>query len=263
MKSCNKLYYSVYYTYKIKFLGVHMIKKFLPHCIEKILFFIGFFLFTSEILKQLLLTFIVNDGHYNLWYFPFQLCSLPMYLLVLYPFFRTESTRNTVLGFLATYNLLGGIAVFFDTSGMHYPLLILTVHSYLWHILLIVTGILSGILLIQKLSSESCISDKKHNKRQPTRASSRHLLPSFAHITLLYILFVLIAEYLNHVLDSFGEINLFYINPDYRMEQVFFIKIGELCGNNTAILVYILATIFGAGILYEVWNFTIHFYSSH
>ena len=52
-----------------------MIKKFSLHCIEKVLFFIGFFLLTSEILKQLLLTFVMNNGHYNLWYFPFQLCA--------------------------------------------------------------------------------------------------------------------------------------------------------------------------------------------
>ena len=234
-----------------------MIRKLSPHCIEKILFFI------SEILKQLLLTFVVDDGHYNLWYFPFQLCSLPMYLLVLYPFLHTQSARNTTLGFLATYNLLGGIAVFFDTSGMHYPLLILTVHSYLWHILLIVTGILSGILLVQKSATVPSLSYSKDMKRQLTDASMHHLLPSFSRITLLYILFALIAEYLNHILDSFGEINLFYINPDYRMEQIFFVKIGELYGNNSAILIYILATIFGAGILYGVWNLMIRFYSSH
>ena len=240
-----------------------MIRKLSPHCIEKILFFIGSFLLASEILKQLLLTFVVDDGHYTLWYFPFQLCSLPMYLLVLYPFFHTESARNTLLGFLATYNLLGGIAVFFDTSGMHYPLLILTVHSYLWHILLIITGILSGILLVQKSATVPSLSYYKDMKRQLTDASMHHLLPSFSRITLLYILFALIAEYLNHILDSFGEINLFYINPDYQMTQIFFVKIGELCGNNLAILVYILATIFGAGILYGFWNILIHICSSH
>lgn len=238
-------------------------RKVSPHFIEKILFAIGIFLLTSEILKQLLLTFVVNAGHYNLWYFPFQLCSLPMYLLVLYPFLHTQSARNTTFGFLATYNLLGGIAVFFDTSGMHYPLLILTVHSYLWHILLIVTGILSGILLVQKSATVPSLSYSKDMKRQLTDASMHHLLPSFSRITLLYILFALIAEYLNHILDSFGEINLFYINPDYQMTQVFFVKIGELCGNNLAILVYILATIFGAGILYGFWNILIHFCSSN
>ena len=152
---------------------------------------------------------------------------------------------------------------FFDTSGMHYPLLILTVHSYLWHILLIVTGILSGIFLVQKSVPMTPLSCSKNIKRQPTDASSRRLLPSFPRITLLYILFVLIAEYLNHILDPFGEINLFYINPDYRMEQIFFVKIGELYGNNSAILVYILATISGAGILYGAWNLMIRFYSSH
>ena len=249
-----------------------------PHFIEKILFFIGIFLLTSEILKQLLLTFVVNDGHYNLWYFPFQLCSLPMYLLVLYPFFHTESARSIILGFLATYNLLGGIAVFFDTSGMHYSLLILTIHSYLWHILLIVTGILSGLLLMQKSAYKTsllsvknvtpCANTNLHlphriHKKQPTHASSRRLLPSFSRITLLYILFALIAEYLNHILDSFGEINLFYINPDYQMTQVFFTNVGKLYGNNLAILVYILGAILGAGILYGIWNILIHFYSLH
>ena len=157
-----------------------MIKKFSLHCIEKVLFFIGIFLLTSEILKQLLLTFVMNNGHYNLWYFPFQLCSLPMYLLVLYPFFHTEPARNTILGFLSTYNLLGGIAVFFDTSGMHYPLLILTVHSYLWHILLIVTGILSGIFLVQKSVTMTHLSCPKNIKSQPTDASSCRLLALYS-----------------------------------------------------------------------------------
>ena len=78
---------------------------------------------------------------------------------------------------------------FFDTSGMHYPLLILTVHSYLWHILLIVTGILSGIFLVQKSVPMTPLSCSKNIKRQPTDASSRRLLPSFSRITLLYILF--------------------------------------------------------------------------
>lgn len=256
----------------------------LLHFIEKILFFIGIFLLSSEILKQLLLTFVVNGGHYNLWYFPFQLCSLPMYLLTIYPFLHTESAKNTILGFLSTYNLLGGIAAFFDTSGMHYPLLILTVHSYLWHILLIITGILSGLLLMQKSTykttllslkkeyspparSAFCFPESsygiKSNKKQSTHAFSRRLLPSFSRITLLYILFALIAEYLNHILDSFGEINLFYINPDYQMAQVFFTNVGNLYGNNLAILVYILATILGAGILYGVWNILILFRFSH
>lgn len=248
------------------------------HFIEKTLFFIGIFLLASEILKQLLLTFVVNGGHYNLWYFPFQLCSLPMYLLTIYPFLHTESARNTILGFLSTYNLLGGIAAFFDTSGMHYPLLILTIHSYLWHILLIITGILSGLLLMQKSTYKAsllsvknidpCANTNLHlphriHKKQPTHVFSRRLLPSFARITLLYILFALIAEYLNHILDSFGEINLFYINPDYQMAQVFFANVGELYGNDLAILVYILATILGAGILYGVWNILLHFRSSH
>ena len=43
------------------------------------------------------------------------------------------------------FGLLGGIFAFFDTSGMHYGYLPLTIHSYAWHILLITLGFISGL----------------------------------------------------------------------------------------------------------------------
>lgn len=191
-----------------------------------------FFLF-SEIIKQLTLTFVLNDGSYNWWYFPFQLCSLPMYLLLIYLRAKSASARQVLLTFFMTYNLLGGIAVFFDTSGMHYPLAILTVHSYLWHILLILLGIYSGYLLLH----------------------STHLSwMLFLKSTLLYGISCLIAEFLNLTISPYGNINMFYINPRFRMEQVFFCKIADHLGNFTGIVSYLLGTILGAMLLFLAWR---------
>ena len=43
----------------------------------------GLILAVSEIYKQGFLYYIVNGGQYDWWYFPFQLCSIPMYLCLL------------------------------------------------------------------------------------------------------------------------------------------------------------------------------------
>lgn len=206
---------------------------------DKLFFIFGAVLSASEIGKQLILTFSVNGGIYDWWYFPFQLCSLPMYLLTAFPFFRSENAKRTILTFLMTFSLLGGIAVFFDTSGMRYPLLPLTIHSYLWHISLIVIGAYSGLLLLQ----DSAQSGK-------ARLSWR----MFFSACLLYACFCITAVVINLAVSPFGRINMFYINPNYPMDQVFFVNIAHAMGHLAGTAAYILATVTGSGLLFAFWN---------
>ena len=86
---------------------------------DRLFFLFGLLMLCSEVWKQLTLTFPVGHGVYNLWYFPFQLCSIPMYIFLVLPFVRPEKIRQALLCFLMCYALLGGIAVFADTSGLH------------------------------------------------------------------------------------------------------------------------------------------------
>ena len=116
----------------------------------------------SEIWKQLLLTW-ANGGVYRWWYFPFQLCSMPLYLLPLRQLLalcllQSHALRlrrvpllswlsSVLTDFLADFGLLAGLFAFADQTGMRYPLPALTLHSYLWHFAMIFLGlflILSG-----------------------------------------------------------------------------------------------------------------------
>ena len=127
-----------------------------------VFFFIcGLFMLSGEIWKQLTLTFILGGGQYNWWHFPFQLCSIPMYILLIYPWLHQTALKQTLLAFLMCYGLLGGIAVFADTTGLHYPLPALTAFSYGWHILLIVLGISAGTVYLRLLNG--------HQKKAPPR----------------------------------------------------------------------------------------------
>lgn len=49
---------------------------------------IGFFLAAAEILKQCFLYEIVYHQRNSWWYFPFQLCSLPLYFCPAIPFMK-------------------------------------------------------------------------------------------------------------------------------------------------------------------------------
>lgn len=211
----------------------------------------GLVMFFSEIWKQGCLTFFVNNGTYNWWYFPFQLCSIPMYILLFLPHTKKAGVQTALLTFLMTFGLLGGIAVFADTSGLHYPLRRLTFHAYAWHILLILIGILAAVSRFLLL--------KDTEGRQDFHLFSSHsenlsIFRDFQNAVLLYLLCCGTAIGINHIFGIYGEINMFYINADYPMVQIIFSDLARCLGDIPAMILYVLLTILGAGILFLLWN---------
>ena len=223
----------------------------------------------SEVWKQLTLTFALGGGTYNWWYFPFQLCSIPMYVLLAYPWLRREAIRRGLLAFLMCYGLLGGLAAFADQSGLRYPLAALTAHSYLWHIALILIGIGAGDVYCRRYagtvsSGSTTLSGSTASSGSSAPSSRRALfsetlsrtfpLRPFFNATLIYLSCCLAAVFLNLSLDGLGRINLFYINPDYPMQQIVFRKLVPLIGNGPAIFAYTAASILGAFLLFRFWK---------
>lgn len=203
-------------------------------------FLCGIVMLVSEIWKQYCITFMLNEHSYNWWYFPFQLCSIPMYVCLLLPFVSPK-IQNIFLTFLMTFGLMAGIFTFFDTSGLHYPYAPLTVHSYLWHVLLIIIGIMAG--LHSSLENASEIYDGK-------KSSSRE----FAGSAFLYLICCMTATIFNIIFHPYGTINMFYISPYYRMEQKVFKNIAVFMGNTAGILIYIAANLTGAYLIHLIWK---------
>lgn len=196
--------------------------------IDNFFFFCGLSMLFSEIWKQCCLTFFINGSSYDWWYFPFQLCSVPMYLTLLYPWIKSSKAKLILHTFLMDFALLGGIFAFFDTSGMQYPIPALTIHSYLWHILLIFLGITAGFT-------------------QPGKSL-------FSGAAVLYGLGCVIATFLNLCFHSFGTLNLFYINPYLPMQQPVFRWFARYLGNPAGICCYMGASVFGAWLIHQIWR---------
>lgn len=193
--------------------------------------FCGTVLLISELWKQFTLTFYINGGSFNWWYFPFQLCSLPMYCCLIIGLTKRTAFIRILSVFLMDYGLLGGFFAFFDTSGMHYSYTPLTVHSFLWHIALIVIGIITAF---------SGMSD--------------YSIAGYLKGTFIYIAGCIIALILNLSLYQYGDINMFYISPYYQMQQVVFCQLTRIIGNTPAIWIYIASIIIGGGLLHYGWS---------
>ena len=56
------------------------LRKVNERCYHRILFVIAVILLLSELYKQLFHFYVMDNKAYDWWIFPFQLCSLPMYL---------------------------------------------------------------------------------------------------------------------------------------------------------------------------------------
>lgn len=195
-----------------------------------ILFSCGVLLALMELYKQAFLYVIEFHGHFDWWYFPFQLCSLPMYLCLLLPFVPHKYQR-IFCTFMYNYNLLGAVMVFVDPSGLMHPYWTLTLHGFIWHILLIFIGLLI--------------------------AFSRMVLPTakgFWQSTAVFTAGCVIATIINVTSHPYGNADMFYITPYYATTQIVYSQIAAKFGIFAGNAVYVLSIILGAWLLHLVFQ---------
>lgn len=200
--------------------------------IRRILLFCGLFLGACELYKQLFLYYIMNGRHYNWWFFPFQLCSLPIYLCLAIPFLKAGNTKTVLCTFLQDFTLLGGIAALVVPEGFSHIHWTLTLHGYVWHILLILIG------LFVYLSGQTDLSRKGYLRT----------LPFFA-------LCCAAATAINLAAPGRGEADMFYISPYHASVQPVFGALAERIGILPSHLLYLLTICLGAYLIHCLFAF--------
>lgn len=90
---------------------------------DRIMLISGVILLIGELYKQLMNFYVVNGHVYDWWIFPFQLCSLPMYLCPLLIMIHNEKRHRILCTFLLDFNMMGAVATFIDPSGIFHPVL--------------------------------------------------------------------------------------------------------------------------------------------
>ena len=189
---------------------------------------VGLFLVITEIYKQCFYYFFREDHEYNFSIFPFQLCSVPMYLCLIAVFLKPGKIRDGIYGFMTTYNLLGGIMAFIEPSGITHKYWTLTLHAYLWHMSLIFIG-------VYLIMSGHFAKTKK----------------DYIYATVTFLVLCAVAFTINVSLweVSAGKINMFFVGPRNSSLAVFK-DIAKNFGWYVSTLIYIPTVALGAYLIF-------------
>ena len=187
---------------------------------KRILFCSGILLVILEVYKQLFLYVVVNGMQYDFWYFPFQLCSMAMYLCILLPLLPARM-RTVAYTFLFSFSLPGALLALLFPDDMLRGYVSLTAHGFLWH------AILVWIALVVRRAG---IADRSGT--------------GFVRAMLLYLFLCLLAVLLNIGLRKYAVYgaypSMFYLSPYEKTGQFFFRVIAERFGIPAELILYII-----------------------
>ncbi len=198
---------------------------------------IGLLLMAAELYKQLFYFFVVQPGEYSWWIFPFQLCSVPMYMCVIAPLLKPGKLQNGMYSFMMLYNLLGGGIAFAEPSGLLLDYATLTAHAMTWHMLLVFVG----LYLV--------FSGRGGSEMKDYKAST---------YTFLCLCIIALCINLSFWDVSDGSINMFFVGPR-NSSLIVFKQIAEAFGWYVSTALYIPVVCLGAYLLFLL----IRLYRSH
>jgi hypothetical protein len=181
---------------------------------ERMLFGIALGMVCAEVLKQLVLTFQIGQGKYDWYHFPFQLCSLPMYLGISLPFF-SDRGKKTIEAFLLCFGFFAAGCAYLYPQDMLSRNLFLLLHSFTYHACMILLACL-------------CFYGERLSWKD------------FGHACIVFLASSGIAEVLNVLVHAAGyDMNMFYIQPYTPTTQPVFHEIAVSCGIPFEILLYL------------------------
>ena len=196
----------------------------------RLLFVLGIGMLFAEAWKQWFVVRYVYRGTPSMWFFPWQLCSIAMYVSTLAPFWKGRA-QDASLVFLCTFSVVGAVFALLFPEDMMRDQILLFCHSFLYHTLMLFEAILSLCIL-------------KRRAHVP-------FLPALV----LFFGTAAVAEVVNvcsHLLirDIRCEANMFYITPFYPSTQPVFSEIAAHAGIFVEILVYLGCIALASFLLY-------------
>ncbi len=200
-----------------------------------VLLTVGLFLLLSEAYKQLFYFYVMGDGHYVWWIFPFQLCSVPMYLCLIAAFLRPGRVRDAMCNFMLAFNLMGGFLAFLEPSGLVHEYWTLTLHAFLWHMSLVFVSLYLGF------------------SRRAGRTFREYRGAVVMYVVLCAVAFLINLATWN---VSGGTVNMFFVGPQVSSIIVFH-DIAEKFGWYVNLPIYIVCNCIAAFVFFlpfVLWN---------
>lgn len=180
----------------------------------------GILMLIAEVFKQWFVYNYVFNKEINLWFFPFQICSLVMYFAFILKYLNKKQ-QNPILVYLVTFSLFADVMALILPLDMMREQIPLFIHSFAYHGLIISIVIMAFLILKKR---------KNYNFKSALK---------------LFFFTAFIAEVINvvaHYLinDVNREPNMFYITPFFPTKQAILSTIAEKYGIFTELVIYLL-----------------------
>lgn len=156
---------------------------------------------TTEILKQICMNYTGDPNNlfdYSWYMFPFQFCSMPLYLLPFVAFGKDSKMRDGIMLFLASFSLFAGFVVAFVYPGdvfCYYGFI--NAQTLIHHGTQFITGVFIAVYYKEKLNIKNLL-----------RGNVVFLVVSALAIVLDVVMY--------HVIPSGETFNMFFISPYFE-----------------------------------------------
>lgn len=160
--------------------------------IKKFLLITGIVMIVLEIYKQIIFTY--QASAYQWYAFPFQFCSTPMYLFIIYGLNKNVKVDHYLISFLATYSTFAGLAVMLYPADVFVDTIGINIQTMIHHGAMAVIGM---SLLLTKM-----------------KLNYKYLAKGFVVFIILGGLAIIMNTLFN-LQDIEGTFNMFFINERY------------------------------------------------
>ncbi|MGD9886345.1 MAG: hypothetical protein AB7T03_00100 [Bacilli bacterium] len=194
---------------------------------KKLLLFFSVLLLSFEVYKQFVFTIEGNVWDYQWYAFPFQFCSVPMYVAFITVFLKPGKVKNAFYNFLGTFCLFAGLAAMFYPNDVFIPTLGISIQTMVHHGSMVIIGFY-------------CLISGR------TNLHSKSIIGSAIIFTGLFFM----ALGMNLLFKNIGEtFNMFFISPYFSCHLPVLSQIQSQFGYYAFLVTYLVGFI---GIAYVI-----------
>ncbi|MBO5879168.1 MAG: YwaF family protein, partial [Clostridia bacterium] len=193
-----------------------------------------------EVYKQINFAFDYNEGDpiwdYAWYSFPYQFCSMPLYVLPFIAFLNNGKVRNACIAFMTYFSLIGGIVVFIYPGDVFIQTIGINIQTMVHHGSQLVLGIYFAVYNRRKFGFKYFLS----------------AIPVFVVLFCgaMLLNFAVHAYFMkNGIGDTF---NMFFVSPYYDCTLPVFSSIYQAVPYPIFLFLYILGMSIGASLIFGV-----------
>jgi hypothetical protein len=194
--------------------------------VRRVVFITAVIVTVLEIYKQINYSFSYGDAikfDYQWYAFPWQFCSMPMYVGLLTGLFRRGRVHNALCAFLATYSIFAGICVMIYPNDVFTGAIGINIQTMICHGSMITVGIYLLYTEYVKLSHKTILG----------------AMSVFASAVTLAVIF---NEIVYHSGIAGGEtFNMFFVSPHFEPSLPVYSSVQAVVAYPWCLIIYIAA----------------------